>query len=95
MSLLLCVAATLASATLLAQSLTPPAGGSYVMPKQAIAGGGQRATGGSYVLTGTVGQALSDPAPATGGSYTLRGGFHTPSTSSPQEENIFADGFES
>jgi hypothetical protein len=86
--------AALACTSVLAQALTPPAGGSYAMRKQAIAGGGGRATGGTYVLTGTVGQALTDPAPAAGGSYTLRGGFHTPSTSSPQPEITFEDGFE-
>lgn len=84
----------LACTSLLAQALTPPAGGAYVMREQAIAGGGARATGGIYVLTGTLGQAEADPASAAGGSYRLTGGFHGPHSAGPQEEVIFVDGFE-
>lgn len=56
-------------------ALAQSSGGSYTLRKQAIAGG-VAATGGSYRLTGTVGQ----PAAAVqqAGSYRLTGGFHGP-----------------
>jgi hypothetical protein len=81
-----------ACAPALAQALTPPSGGSYVVRKQAIAGGGVRASGGSYVLTGTLGQALVDPTAATAASYRLTGGFHSPAIS--LGDDLFANGFE-
>lgn len=81
-----------ACASAFAQALPPPTGGSYVMRKQAIAGGGVRASGGSYVLTGTLGQALVDPIPATATNYRLAGGFHTPAIS--LGDDLFANGFE-
>ncbi len=64
------------------------------MQKHAIAGGGQRASGGSYVLTGTVAQATAGPIPAeaAGGTYRLAGGFHAAST--PRAGDIFRNGFE-
>jgi hypothetical protein len=86
------LAALLGCATLYAQTVTPPAGGPYVLRKQAIANGGERATGGPYVLTGTVAQALVDPSSANGSSYRLSGGFHTPSI--PRTDALFANGFE-
>lgn len=77
-----------------AQSVPPPAGGPYVMAKDAIAAGGQRAIGGSYVLTGTVAQAAPGPLPAAaaGGTYHLAGGFHI--ALAPPAGDIFHDGFE-
>lgn len=83
-----------ASALAGAQSVTPPAGGPYVVSKHAIAAGGQRAGGGSYVLTGTVAQAASGPisADATGGTYRLAGGFHV--ALAPRADDIFRHGFE-
>ncbi|MBK8285404.1 MAG: hypothetical protein IPK97_11300 [Ahniella sp.] len=39
-----------------AQDIPPSAGGNYVMRKQVVAGGGQRAIGGNFVLVGTVAQ---------------------------------------
>ena len=75
-----------------AQGSPPPAGGPYVLAKQAIAGGAGLATGGSYALTGTVAQPAVDPLAATGGAYQLSGGFHGPSV--PRGEDLFANGFE-
>jgi hypothetical protein len=98
MSILRCALFTtfaLAAAGALAQSVPQPAGGSYVIQKQAIAGGGQRASGGTYVLVGTVAQATAGPLPAeaTGGSYRLAGGFHT-AAGLPRGNEIFRNGFE-
>lgn len=78
--------------TAIAQATTPPAGGPYVMRKQAIASGGQRASGDSVVLTGTAGQAQSGPAPGSGATYRLTGGFHGPVQ--PRPDALFANGFE-
>lgn len=64
--------------SVVAQALTPPTGGPYVLRKQAIAGGGQRAVEGPYALTGTLGQAPVDPTAATAENYRLVGGFLTP-----------------
>ena len=78
-----------------AQSVPPPAGGSYLIAKHAIAGGGQLASGGIYVLTGTVAQSTAGPLPieASGGSYRLAGGFHT-AAATPSPAEIFRNGFE-
>lgn len=84
--------AVLVSTAVWSQALPPPAGGSYLMQKQAIAGGGQRASGGSYVLTGTVGQSNADFVPASGGTYALAGGFHVRAL--PPGNDIFRNGFE-
>ncbi len=92
---LFALAATTASTLVLAQSVTPPAGGTYVMQKHAIAAGGQRVSGGSYVLTGTVAQASAGPLPtdASGGTYRLAGGFHT-AAAVPRVDEVFRNGFE-
>lgn len=92
-TLIAALAATVVTGAL-AQTVPPPTGGTYIIQKQAIAAGGARATGGSYVLTGTVAQAAAGPVPteATGGSYRLAGGFHT--TAAPQPDALFKHGFE-
>ena len=91
---LIAALAALAGMGALAQSVPPPSGGTFVIQKQAIAAGGARAAGGSYVLTGTVAQAAAGPVTteATGGSYRLAGGFHT--TSAPLPDALFKNGFE-
>lgn len=43
------------------------------IPRWTIDGGGRTSTGGSFAVTGTVGQ--PDAAVATGGAFALRGGF--------------------
>lgn len=82
----------LACVAAVAQALPPPSGGPYVMRKQVIAGGGQHASGGSYVMTGTLGQVAIDPNPAAGAAYRLAGGFHN--ALSPRTDSMFVDGFE-
>lgn len=75
-----------------AQAIPPAVGGTYVLRKQVIAGGGQGASGGSYALVGTVAQAEASPAPGRGGDYRLTGGFHGPKQRRP--DDLFANGFE-
>lgn len=82
----------LAGTAAFAQAVPPPTGGPYQLQKQAIAGGGQRASGGSYVLTGTVGQSNATPTPATGSTYLLTGGFHVRAL--PLGNDLFRNGFE-
>lgn len=83
-----------ASALLLAAQLVAqvPTGGPYSLPKQVIAGGGTRSSGGSYVLTGTAGQSAAGPASA--GNYALQQGFHSATSSGPLPDALFANGFE-
>lgn len=66
-------------------------GGTYVLRKHAIAGGGGQASGGSYQLVSTTGQ--SNASVASGGSYRLVGGFHQPAAAVPPQV-VFANGFE-
>lgn len=83
-----------AGALLLAAALAAqvPSGGPYSLPKQAIAGGGTRSSGGSYVLTDTAGQSAAGSASA--GNYTLQQGFHTATSSGPLPDPLFRNGFE-
>lgn len=83
------VAVLLLASSLVAQV---PSGGPYSLPKQVIAGGGASASGGSYVLTGTVGQSATGPASA--GNYALQQGFHTATSSGPLPDPLFHNGFE-
>jgi len=80
---------------LLAASLPAgqPAGGNFVLLKSTIDGGGGSATGGNFVLTGTVGQPDTGAQPASGGEHALAGGFWA-QIGSVVTELIFADGFE-
>ncbi|MBU0490428.1 MAG: hypothetical protein KKB13_01135 [Chloroflexi bacterium] len=48
-------------------------GGPYNLTWWTVDGGGDRLTGGSYVLVGTAGQ--PDAAATSGGTYVLAGGF--------------------
>lgn len=65
-----------------------PSGGSYVMRKQVIAAGGTTASGGSYVLAGTVGQNVVG---VVGASTAIEQGFHTRAS---QPDELFQNGFE-
>jgi hypothetical protein len=69
-----------------------PVGGNYELSRQVIAGGGQRCSGGSYALIGTVAQAHAGTTPALGASYRLSGGFHIPMV--PLTDELFRNGFE-
>jgi hypothetical protein len=66
-----------------------PAGGSYSLRKQVIAGGGAASSGGSYSLAGTVGQSVTGPTGS--GASQLQQGFHA-GVAGPDE--LFNDGFE-
>ena len=50
-------------------------GGSFVMVKSVIANGGGDSAGGSFALTGTVGQSLADMGMSSGGAFSLASGF--------------------
>lgn len=50
------------------------AGGTFVIEKSVIAGGGGRAAGGPYILEGTVGESLAGRT-SSGGVFELSGGF--------------------
>ena len=45
----------------------------YDIPQHVIAGGGGSSAGGSYALTGTIGQSVLGQS--SGGSYVVNGGF--------------------
>ena len=62
------------------------------LTKQVIAAGAARASGGVFVLTGTIAQ--SSVATTNAGSYQLRAGFHAPETLAPLPDAIFKNGFE-
>ena len=53
--------------------LAPAAEARYAVDWSTMDGGGGRASGGSYVLTGTIGQ--PDAGVSSGGAYVLQGGF--------------------
>jgi len=60
-----------------------PAGGVFSIPWSTIDGGGTlNATGGSYTLSGTIGQPDAG-SPMTGGSFSLTGGFWAGVNSAP------------
>lgn len=69
-----------------------PAGGAYSLPRQVVGAGGQRATGGSYVLVGTIGQSATGPA--SGSAYTIQQGFHAAAPAGPLPDLMFRNGFE-
>lgn len=69
------------------------AGGPYVVRKDVIAAGGQRAVGPGVALVGTVGQAAQGVA--SGGVYKLTGGFHGPAIDpNAGSDIIFRNGFD-
>jgi hypothetical protein len=71
-------------------ALAQSSGGDYTITKSTIDGGGGTSAGGSYSLTGTVGQADASLQSLSGGPYQLTGGFW-----SKVMDLIFKDGFES
>ena len=70
----------------------PPSGGTYVLNKQVIAAGGNRSSGGSYQLVGTLGQNAAGRANA--GGYQLQIGFHGAASNAPLHDSIFRNSFE-
>ncbi len=77
-----------------ASMATAQSGGTFEIKRSTIDNGGGQSTGGSFELTGTIGQADASQA-MTGGAFSLSGGFWSPSDSQPQADPIFSDGFES
>ena len=65
----------------------------FVLPRQSIDGGAQRASSASYRLDGTIGQPDAGPA-MSGATFSVRGGFHRAAAAGPQPDPIFANGFE-
>lgn len=57
------------------------AGGTYDLSWNTIDGGGGISTGGTYALTGTIGQPDANSVTLTGGTYALNGGFWPGATS--------------
>ena len=49
-------------------------GGTFVIQKSVIAGGGDRSSGGAFTLDGTIGQSIAG-ANSTGGTFALGSGF--------------------
>lgn len=70
----------------------PPSGGTYVLNKQVIASGGNRSSGGSFSMVGTLGQNTAGRANA--GGYQLQTGFHADASSTPLPDSIFRNSFE-
>lgn len=66
-------------------------GGTYILTKQSIAGGGGTVAAAPYVAVVTLGQAAAGSA--SGGSFQLIGGFH-PAPEPAVAELLFKDGFE-
>lgn len=87
-------AAAGAGALLLAAALAAqvPTGGAYSLPRQVTGAGGERASGGSYVLVGTIGQAATGPA--SGSGYAIQQGFHAAAAAGPLPDQMFRNGFE-
>src|SRR5437899_5103310 len=52
----------------------PQSGGTFVIQKSVIAGGGDRSTGGSFIVDGTIGQTVAGTQ-STGGTFSLQSGF--------------------
>lgn len=67
-------------------------GGNYAITKSTIDNGGGISSGGSFVITGALGQ-VDASAEITGGSYVLTGGFWAQKTI-PKPDAMFSDGFE-
>ena len=63
------------------------AGNGFSIPWWTVDGGSGVSTGGSYTMSGTIGQ--SDAGQMTGGSYTLNGGFGPGSTTPSLQFRVF------
>lgn len=67
------------------------AGGPYVVDPVVVGGGGATLTGGTFSLSGTIGQPAT--AQLIGSGYTLYDGFWAPAAA-PTDDLIFANGFD-
>ena len=72
----------LAFSASLAGTAPAQSGGSFQIEKSVIAGGGGQATGGAFVLNGTIGEHVSGTV-STGGSFALDSGFWGSGGSAP------------
>ena len=61
-------------AILLTVSVWPQSGGTFVIEKSVIAGGGGQTAGGTFTLDGTIGESVAGTTSA-GGTFGLSGGF--------------------
>src|SRR2546423_4635085 len=81
--------------SLLAAMTLSQSGGTFVIQKSVIAGGGGRTTGGAFAVDGTIGQSLAGTT-ATGGSFSVSSGFWgaggAPSTSRRTAFDFDGDG---
>jgi hypothetical protein len=65
----------------------------FTDPRHVIASGGGSSSGGSFAISGTIGQPDVDPLqPSTGGAFAITGGFW--STAAAQADGLFQNGFE-
>ena len=72
----------LALSGLLNGTVAAQSGGTFVIEKSVIAGGGGRGAGGQFVIDGTVGQHLAG-ASSSGGGFAVNGGFWGGSGTAP------------
>lgn len=96
--------ATLLAASVLALGTMGPgcghavaalAGGAYAVTHWTLDGGGGKASGGSFVIQGTIGQPDADPLqPSSGGSYGITGGYWPGLIPGETPDEVFDDGFE-
>jgi hypothetical protein len=77
--------------TLLIAAASAPAGTTpeFAIVKFTVDGGGGKSSGGTYTLTGTIGQPDAGVQDSTGSIYSLSGGFW-----SRISDLLFKDGFE-
>lgn len=86
------VALLLLAAAVAPIATTAQSGGTYTMRKSVIAGG-ERASGGTFVLVGTVAQSAAGVSAAD--AYILQSGFHAAADPVvPPSEAVFCHGFE-
>lgn len=86
------------AALLLAVSTAPPAqvatGGSFTLTNATVDNGGGRSAGGTFALSGTIGQTEAATPSATGGDFAVTGGFWARGLLSPANDELFSDSFE-
>lgn len=70
-----------------------PAGGDFIIQKSTVDGGGGTSSGGTYVLTATIGQAEAGPVDSSAGNFVHAGGFWV--RLAALADFLFKDGFES
>lgn len=72
-----------------------PAGEAYAVTRWTLDSGGGTASGGTFVIEGTIGQPDADPLqPSSGGSYGVTGGYWPGLQPGATPDDVFDDGFE-